>query len=452
MMTTEELLKLDRAHTVYSWKAQKDVKPVILDKADGVMLYDHDGGEYIDFCAGLLNVNLGHNNAHVKEAMKAQMDKMCYVGTMFGTEPKARLGEMISEVTPGDLDYVFYTNGGAESIENAIKACRHYTGRNKIYSCWRSYHGATAGAISLTGDPRRWAGEPGIPGAVKFFGPYPYRCPFGSQTEEEANLRALKALETQIMLDGPHTIAGIFMEPIVGTNGIIIPSKVFMQGVRELCDRYGIVMVIDETMGGWGRSGKWFAIEHFDVIPDIITTAKGITSGYVQLGAMIWNKKIWDHFWSHPFMGGLTYGGHALACATAIANIEEYKRLNLIDESARKGLYLEKKLLELKDRHPSIGDVRVKGLWACIELTADRESKAELAGFADRKQNVSAELSRRLYASGVYTFCKWDFIFMAPPLIISEKEIDRAVAGIDSALEYTDSLTTSNKIGEEVYV
>lgn len=439
-MTTDELKKLDREHTVYSWKAQKDAHPLIIDRADGVMMYDTDGKEYVDFCSGLLNVNLGHNNTHVKEAMKAQMDKVCYVGTGFGTEPKAKLGQMISEVTPGDLDYVFYTNGGAEAVENAIKAARAYTGRHKVYSCWRSYHGATAGAITLTGDPRRWAAEPGISGAVKFFGPYPYRCPFGSTTEEEANYRALEALKTQIMLDGPHTIAAIFMEPIVGTNGIIIPSKSFMQGVRELCDQYGILMVIDETMGGWGRSGKWFAIEHFDVVPDIMTTAKGITSGYVQLGCMIWTKKIWDFFWNHPFMGGLTYGGHALACATAIANIEEYKRLNLIEASAKQGDYLEGELLKLKDKHPSIGDVRIKGLWACIELTENRETKAELAGFTDRKRNVSGELSKIMFENGLYCFCKWDFIFMAPPLIITKEEIDRSVAAISKALEYTDTL------------
>lgn len=440
-MTTQELLQLDRAHTVYAWKAQKDVHPIMIDRADGSTMYGTDGKEYIDFCAGLLNVNLGHNNAHVKEAMKAQMEKACYVGTSFGTEPKARLGEMISQVTPGDLDYVFYTNGGAEAIENAVKAARWYTGRHKVYSAWRSYHGATSTAIGLSGDPRRWPAENAVNGLVKFFGPYPYRCPFGSTTEEEANIRALNTLETQIMLDGPKTIAAIVMEPIVGTNGIIIPSEHFMKGVRRICDEHGIVMVIDETMAGWGRSGKWFAIEHFGVVPDIITTAKGITSGYVQLGAMIWSKKIWDYYWEHPFTGGLTYGGHALACATAIANIEEYKRLNLIDESARKGLYLEKKLLELKAVHPSVGDVRVKGLWACIELTENRETKAELAGYADRKQNVSAGLTKILYENGVYCFAKWDFIFIAPPLIISEEQIDQAVAAIGTALEYTDKLT-----------
>jgi taurine--2-oxoglutarate transaminase len=439
-MKAEELYQLDRAHTVYSWKAQKDAKPIMIDHADGVMMYGADGKEYIDFCAGLLCVNLGHNNAHVKQAMREQMEKLCYVGTMFGTEPKARLSRMIAEVCPGDLDYVFYTNGGAEAVENALKAARWFTGRQKVYSAWRSYHGATAGAISVSGDPRSWVAEPAVPGSFKYFAPYPYRCPFGGATEEESNAKALELLRTQVMLEGPHTIAAILMEPITGTNGIIIPSKTFVQGVRELCDRYGIVMIVDETMAGWGRSGKWFAIEHYDVVPDIMTTAKGLTSGYVPLGAMIWSKKIWDFFWERPFQGGLTYGGHALACAAGIANIEEYKRLDLINASATNGAYLEGKLLELKAAHPSVGDVRAKGLWACVELVRNRETKAELAGYCDRLRNVSGELTRIMHEGGVYCFNKWDYIFIAPPLIITRAQIDKAVAVIGKALEYTDSL------------
>lgn len=439
-MTPEELYELDRAHTIYSWKAQKDIKPIIMDHADGVYMYDIRGKEYIDFCSGLLCVNLGHNNAHVKEAMKAQMDKVCYVGTMFGTEPKAVLSKMISEVTPGDLDYVFYTNGGAEAVENALKSARWFTGRQKIYSAWRSYHGATAGAISVSGDPRAWIAEPAVPGTYKYFAPYPYRCPFGSTTDEEANVRALEMLKTQLMLEGPQTVAAILMEPITGTNGIIIPSKTFVQGVRQLCDQYGIVMIIDETMGGWGRAGKWFAMEHYDVVPDIMTTAKGLTSGYVPLGIMVWNKKLWDFFWNKPFQGGLTYNGHALACAAGIANIQEYRRLDLINASATQGRYLEKQLQALKAAHPSIGDVRIKGLWACIELTSNRETKAELAGFCDRIRNVSGELTRILSEGGVHCFCKWDYIFIAPPLIITPAQIDQAVKVIGQALEYTDSL------------
>ncbi len=439
-MNTQDLKKMDRNHLVYSWKAQGAVDPIIMDRAEGIYMWDTDGKKYIDFCSGLLCVNIGHSNQHVLDAMRKQMEKCTYVGTMFGTEPKAKLGEMISEVTPGDLDYVFFANGGAEAIENAIKAARWYTGRHKIYSRWRSYHGATAGAITLTGDPRRWPAEPGIPGVVKFFGPYPYQCPFGSASEEECGEKTLEVLKTQIMLDGPKTIAAIFMEPIVGTNGIIIPPKNFMKGVRQLCDENGILLVIDETMAGWGRTGKWFGIEHYGVIPDIITTAKGITSGYVQLGAMMWSKKIWDYFQDHPFTGGLTYAGHALACATGIANIEVYRNEKLIEKSATRGEYLNKKLLELKDKHPSVGDVRCKGLWACIELTSDKKTKAPLAGFNNSIQDVAGPLMKKLYELGLYLFAKWDFIFIAPPLIITEEQIDESVSKIDKALEYADSL------------
>ncbi len=439
-MNTEELRKLDRSHLVYSWKAQGSVSPIMIDRADGIYMWDTDGKQYIDGCAGLLCVNIGHKNQHVLNAMKEQMEKACYVGTMFGTEVKARLGKMISEVTPGDLDYVFFTNAGAEAIENAIKAARWYTGRHKIYSRWRSYHGATAGAITLTGDPRRWPAEPGIPGVVKYFGPYPYNCPFGSTTDEECGEKTLEVLRTQLMLDGPHTVAAIFLEPIVGTNGIIIPPKNYVQGLRKLCDEYGILMVVDETMAGWGRAGKWFGINHYDVIPDIITTAKGLTSGYVQLGAMIWSKKIWDYFTDHPFTGGLTYGGHALACATGIANIEVYKQDKLIENSAENGEYLKKKLNELKDKHPSVGDARCIGLWACLELTSDKKTKAPLAGYADSIRNVSAELTKRFFDNGLYLFSKWDFIFISPPLIITKEQIDDMVDIIDKALEYTDGL------------
>ena len=439
-MHSEELFALDRKHVIYSWNSQRQVRPIMMDHADRIYMWDIEGKRYTDLCAGLLNVNIGHNNEHVKAAMRAQMEKLCYVGTSFGTEPKARLSAMISEVTPGDLDYVFYTNGGAEAVENAIKAARAYTGRHKIYSRWRSYHGATAGAITLTGDPRRWAAEPGIPGAVKYFGPYGYNCPFGSETAEESGQKALELLRTQVMIDGPHTIAAIFMEPIVGTNSVIIPTESYVKVVRALCDQYGILLIADETMSGWGRSGTWFCMEHFGVVPDIMTTAKGITSGYVPLGCMIWSKKIWDHFWDHPFMGGLTYGGHALACATGIANIEVYNQEKLIENSAALGFYLEKKLLELAQRHPSIGDVRCKGLWACIELTRDREKREPLAGYNNALRNVAGPLMQILYAKGLYTFCKWDFIFISPPLCITREEIDESLEILESGLDYTDSL------------
>jgi taurine--2-oxoglutarate transaminase len=437
---TEQLKKLDRQHVIYSWKPQGGWEPTMIDRAEGIYMYDTDGRPILDGCSGLLNINLGHSHPYVLEAMKKQIDKLCFVSPGFGTEPKARLAAMVAELTPGDLDYVFFTNGGAESNENAIKSARWFTGRHKIYAAWKSYHGATAGAVTLTGDPRRWPAEPGIPGVVHFFGPYPYRCPFGSRNEEECGEKTLEVLKAQLMFDGPKTVAAIFMEPIVGTNGIIPSPQNFMKGVRQLCDENGILLVIDEVMAGWGRAGKWFGIEHYGIVPDIMTTAKGITSGYVQLGAMIWTKKIWDFFQERKFTSGLTYCGHPLACATGVANIEVYKKEKLIERSAKMGAYLDKKLKALKDKHPSVGDTRCVGLWACIELVADKKTKAPLAGFNDSIRDVSGQLAKIMMQNGLYLYCNWDYIFISPPLIIKEAEIDQMVAGIDKALDYSDSL------------
>jgi taurine--2-oxoglutarate transaminase len=439
-MTTQELQKLDRDHVIYSWKAQGGWKPVMIERAEGVYMYDTDGRRILDGCAGLLNINIGHSNRHVLDAMKAQMEKLCFVSPGFGTEPKARLAAMVAELTPGDLDYVFFTNGGAEANENAIKAARWFTGRHKIYAAWKSYHGATGGAITLTGDPRRWPAEPGIPGVEHFFGPYPYRCPFGSRDAEECGRKSLAVLKEQLMYDNPASVAAVIMEPIVGTNGIVIPPKSYMQGVRQLCDENGILLIIDEVMSGWGRAGRWFATEHFDIVPDIMTTAKGITSGYVQLGATIWSRKIWEHFQERKFTSGLTYCGHPLACACGVANIEVYKEQKLILASAENGAYLEQKLMELAGRHPSVGDTRCKGLWACIELVSDRKTKAPIAGYNDAFGNVSGPLGKIFMDNGLYLYCNWDYIFISPPLIITRPQIDEMLAVVEKGLAYTDTL------------
>ncbi len=436
---TNELNEMDK-HVIYSWKVQGKSEHIIMDHADGVFMWDTNGKRYYDYCSGLLGTNLGHGNKHVLDAMKKQLDKLCYVSTSFGTEAKARLAQSIADVTPGDLDYVFFVNGGAEANENAIKAARWFTGRNKIYSAWRSYHGATAGAIAITGEPRRWPTEPGVPGCTKFFSPYCYHCPFGYASEDKCGLQCLKTLEHQVMLDGPETIAAIIMEPITGTNGIIIPPVDYVKGVRELCDKYGILLVADEVMSAWGRTGKWFAMEHYGVVPDIITTAKGLTSCYAPLGAMIWNKRVFEFYTKKAFVGGLTFSGHALSCAAGVAAIEAYKQENLIERAAEMGKYMTKKLEKLKDDHPSIGDVRNKGLFACIELTSDRANRAPLAGFNDTIKNVTNELAKRMLDNGVYVFAKWDFIFIAPPLIITKEQIDEATEVIGKALEYTDAM------------
>jgi len=439
-MKTDELQKLDRQHVIYSWKQQGGWLPTMIDRADGIYMYDTDGRRILDGCAGLLNINIGHGNRHVLDSMKAQMEKLCFVSPGFGTEPKARLAAMVAELTPGDLDYMLFTNGGAEANENAIKSARWFTGRHKIYAAWKSYHGATAGAITVTGDPRRWPAEPGIPGVVHFFGPYPYRCPFGSKDSEECGEKTLAVLKEQLMYDNPKSVAAIIVEPIVGTNGIIIPPKSYMKGLRQLCDENGILLIVDEVMAGWGRAGRWFGVEHFDIVPDIITTAKGITSGYVQLGATIWSRKIWEHFQERKFVSGLTYCGHALACACAVANIEVYKKEKLIERAAENGAYLAKRLKDLEQRHPSVGDTRSIGLWACIELVSDKKSKTPLAGFNDSLRNVSGPLGKILMDNGLYLYCNWDYIFISPPLIISREQIDEMVAIVEKGLDYTDTL------------
>ena len=440
MMNSEEISALDRQHVIYSWAAQGKVNPIAIDRAEGIYMYTPEGKRYTDFISGLICVNVGHSHPHVLKGMQEQMEKLTYISPSMTSEAKAKLCSMIAEVTPGDLDYVFLCNGGAEANENAIKAARWYTGRHKIYSAWKSYHGATAGAITLTGDPRRWPAEPGIPGVVKYFGPYPYQCPFGTDDPEECGKRTLEVLKTQLMFDNPKTVAGIFMEPIVGTNGIIIPPKSYMKGLKEICEDNGILLIADEVMSGWGRTGKWFGVDHFDIVPDIMTTAKGLTSGYVQLGAMIWTKKIWEHFYNTPYVGGLTFTGHALACAAGIANIEIYRKEKLIEKTAQNGEYFTEKLNELKEKHPSVGDVRNLGLWACIELVSDRKTKAPIAGYNDCIKNISTEISKRFHERGMYTYCKWDYIFLAPPLVITKEQLDEAIDIIDSVLEYPDSI------------
>ncbi len=439
-MNSEQTKKTDREHVIYSWSVQGKVNPIAIDRAEGIYMYTPEGKRITDFISGLICVNVGHRHPHVLKAMREQMEKLTYISPSFTSEAKAKLCSMIAEVTPGDLDYVFLCNGGSDANENAIKTARWFTGRHKIYSAWVSYHGATAGAITLTGDPRRWPAEPGIPGVVKYFGPYPYRCPFGSEDPEECAKRTLNVLKTQIMIDGPKTIAAIFMESIVGTNGIIIPPKSYVKGIKEICEDNGILLVVDEVMAGWGRTGKWFGIEHFDVVPDIMTTAKGLTSGYVQLGAMIWNKKIWDYFYDKPFASGLTYTGHTLACAAGIANIEIYRNEKLVEKTEELGKYFTERLNCLKDKHPSIGDVRNMGLWACIELVADRKTKAPIAGYNDCNCNISSEITKRCLDMGLYTYCKWDFIFLAPPLVITKQQLDESIDVIDKALDFPDTI------------
>jgi taurine---2-oxoglutarate transaminase len=443
-MSDEGLWALEASHVVLGWQRQDIRSQLIVDRVDGSFLWDVTGKRYCDFGAGQINVNVGYNHPHVIAAMRKQMERAVYVAPNFATDVRIRLSSMIAARTPGDLQYIFFTNSGSEAIENAIKIARAATGRLKIYSAWQSYHGATAGASAISGDPRRLHIGPAIPGVEKFHYATCYRCPFNQVGPPSCNFACLHSLEAQILFDGPETVAAIVLEPIVGTSGLYIPPPQFISGIRRLCDEHGILLIFDETMSGWGRTGRWFGCDHYQVAPDILVTAKGVTSGYVPLGVVALTPRVRDHFLKKPFVGGLTNEGHALACAAGIANIEVYENEQLVARSARLGEYLNERLLMLRERHISVGDVRCKGLFACLELTSDRARKRPLAGYRDRFTSVASELSRRLREMGLIVITKWDFVFIAPPLTITEDEIDEGIAKIDFVLDHTDRLVQDN--------
>lgn len=430
----------ERNHVIYGWQRQMTGSAPIIERAQHIYLWDSEGNRYADFCAGQMNVNVGYGHPKVLSAMRQQMEMLTYVAPTFATEARIRLSAMIAECAPGDLQYTFFANSGAEAIETAIKIARAVTGRSKIYSAWQSYHGATAGAGAVSGDPRRQFVEPSMPATAKFHYPNCYRCPLGLDNPSSCGLACLQSFLNQILFDGPETVAAIVLEPVVGTSGLYVPPVDFVSGIRKFCDRYGILLIFDETMSGWGRTGKWFAAEHFGVVPDILTTAKGITSGYVPLSATVVNREIRDHFIQRNFVGGVTTEAHALACAAAIANIQIYKEEGLIERSAILGAYLYERLLGMKEVHPCIGDIRGKGLFACIELSSNRKLKTPLAGYRNVKGDVTSEFCRRLLSLGVFVVAKWDFVFIAPPLSITREELDDGLDKIDRALRYLDEL------------
>jgi taurine--2-oxoglutarate transaminase len=384
----------------------------------------------------LMCVNIGHGDARVIRAIQEQAAVLAYANPFMATEPRARLGAKLAEITPGDIDTFFFTNGGAEANENAIKVARWFTGRHKILAFYRSYHGGTAGAITLTGDPRRWAAEPGLPGIVHVLNPY-----HGIQRGWDNAADALAYLEEMIQLEGPNTIAGLILEPVVGTNGVLVPPDGYIPGVRALCDKYGMVMIADEVMAGFGRTGKWFSIDHWQVVPDVITMAKGLTSAYVQLGAVGLRQKIADHFRDNVFYGGLTYNSHPLACACALATIAVYEEDDLIDRAAETGELMKGLLEDLARRHPSVGAVRSIGLFGVVELVRDRKTMAPMAPFNGTSPEMQ-ELARYFRAEGLYTFVRWNTFFTNPPLCISEAELREAFAIIDKGLYDTDRAVT----------
>ncbi len=428
-MSAQEIVEMNREYTFFSWSVQSQVSPIPAVRAEGVYFWDADGKRYLDFSSQLMNTNIGHQHPRVVKAIQEQAAQLCFTHPGFATEPRGKLGKKIAEVTPGDLKKTFFTLGGAEANENAIKIARFYTGRHKIMARYRSYHGATHGAIALTGDYRRLPVEPAMPGVVHFLDPYCYRCPFG-WTRETCHRECIAHVEEVIRYEGPEHIAAIIMEGVTGSNGLIVPPDDYWPRIREICDKYGILLISDEVMSGWGRTGKWFAVDNWGVTPDIITTAKGLTGGYVPLGAVIVSEKIARFFDDKYFYCGLTYSGHALACAAGLATVEVYEEDGLIENAARLGEYLGQRLEELKARHPSVGDVRYIGLFSALELVKDRQTK--------EPHPQIGEVGKFLRTNGVFTNIIGNILFVVPPLCITQAQLDEGLAVYDRALEITD--------------
>ena len=431
-MSGKEIVDLSRKHTLYEWSAQSKVDPIPVASAKGIYFYTPEGKRFIDFNSQLMSVNIGHGDPRVIQAIADQAATLAYANPFMATEVRARLGQKLAEICPGDIDTFFFTNGGAEANENAIKLARFFTGRHKIIARYRSYHGATAGAMSLTGDPRRWAAEPGIPGVVHVLDPY-----HGIERGWESAASSLAMIEETIQLEGPNTIAAFILEPVTGTNGILIPPDGYLEGVRKICDKYGILMIADEVMAGFGRTGAWFAVDHWKVVPDLLCMAKGLTSSYLPLGAVGMRHHIAQHFQDKVFYGGLTYNSHPMGCAAALATIRVYEEDNLIENAKKMGEILKQLGAEMQAKHPSVGAVRSIGLFGIVELIRNRKTRQPVAPFNGTSDEMAA-LGRFFREQGLYTFVRWNTFFTNPPLCINEEQMRDAFAIIDRGLEITD--------------
>jgi len=428
-----------KRYVLHSWSVQNALDPLPVAGGEGRHFWDFDGKRYLDFASQLVNVSIGHQHPKVVAAIKEQADKLCTIGPPMATEPRSTLARLLAEVTPGDLEMSFFTNGGAEANENAIKLARWYTGRDKIIARYRSYHGATGGAITLTGDPRRWPAEPGIPGVVRMFDPYTYRCPAG-HPDPCPVCTGGPHLEEILQYEGPHTVAAVILETVTGTNGIIVPPDGYLQSIREVCDKYGILLIADEVMAGFGRTGKWFGVENWDVVPDILSVAKGINSGYIPLGAMVVRKPIADWVRDKYFAGGLTYSGHPLACASAVASIEAFKEEGIVENAAEMGGVFAEQLRALQDKHPSIGEVRGLGCFWGIELVKNRETREPLVPFNASGEAFApvARVYKAALERGLYLMTHWNVVMVCPPLTITREEIDEGIGILDEALTVAD--------------
>jgi taurine--2-oxoglutarate transaminase len=428
-----------KEYVLHSWSVQSAIDPLPVAGAEGRYFWDYEGKRYLDFASQLVNVSIGHGHPKVIAAIKEQAEKLCTIGPPMATEPRSTLARMLAEITPGNLKMSFFTNGGAEANENAIKVARWVTGRHKIVARYRSYHGATGGAIALTGDPRRWHAEPGLPGVVRMLDPYTYRCPAG-HPDPCPVCSGGPHLEEILAYEGPHTVAAVILETVVGTNGIIVPPDGYLQSIRETCDRHGILLICDEVMAGFGRTGRWFACENWDVVPDILTVAKGINSGYVPLGAMIVSEPIAVELRDRFLAGGLTYSGHPLACASGVASIEAFQEEGIVENAAEQGRYLAEALPALAAKHPSIGEVRGLGLFWGLELVRNRETREMLVPFNAGGEAAApvARMQRAALDGGLYLMTHWNVVMICPPLTITREELDEGLATLDDALAIAD--------------
>jgi taurine---2-oxoglutarate transaminase len=427
-LSGQTIVDLTKKHTLFEWSAQGGVDPIPVAGAKGCWFWTPEGKRFLDFNSQLMCVNIGHGDERVIRAIAQQAETLAYANPFMATEARARLGRKLAEICPGDIDVFFFTNGGAEANENAIKIARQYTGRHKVMAFYRSYHGGTSGAMMLTGDPRRWASEPGMPGVVHVLNPY-----HGIQRGWDKTDVALANIEETIQMEGPDKIAAFFLEPVTGTNGVLVPPDGFLQGIRDLCTKYGILMVADEVMSGFGRTGEWFAVDHWRVVPDILTMAKGLTSAYVPLGAVGVRRGIADYFKDKVFWGGLTYNSHPLGCATALATLQVYEDDNLCENARRMGAVMKSLMSDLLEKHAIVGAVRSIGLFGIIELVKDKQSMEPLAPFNGTSEAMN-KLRKIFRDEGLYTFVRMNYFFSNPPLIITEEELRHGFDIFDRAL------------------
>jgi taurine--2-oxoglutarate transaminase len=446
--TKQDLDRYEVENLFHSWSYQPSAAPRRVVSAKGVRFKDESGREFLDFSSCFVSHNIGHQDPRVLKALTDQANTLCSFAPNFSTEPRALLAALLDEITPGDLSRTFFSTGGTEANEAAIKICHQFTGRRKILSRYNSYHGGTAAPMTLSADPRSWAQVPGGAERVVVPSPYCYRCMFG-QKYPECDLRCVTYIDQVIELEGgSEKVAGIIFESVTGANGLIVPPDEYFPKLREVCDKWGVLMIADEVMSGFGRTGKWFGIDNWDVVPDIMTMAKGITCGYVPLGATVVRKHIGDKFKEQFFSHGATYAGHALACATGVRVVQIYQEDNLIENAAIMGKYLLEKALELKEKHPSVGDVRGIGLFVGLELVKNRKTREPLIAFEAKVRpgmNPKLEVAKRLVELGMIAMAAnpSNVIVMAPPLIVTKDEIDEGVAIMDKALEVADAYVES---------